>query len=261
MSAMTKTGVESVAQPTASLAKSQVVELRRYRLHPGTRETLINLFDRELVEPQEAVGMNVIGQFRDLDDPNAFVWLRGFRDMDSRAEALRAFYSGPVWATHHQQANGTMINSDNVLLLRPISLEAGFAAPTESRPQSVEPGVQCGTVVATVCHLAPRSDEAFAMFFEHTVRPLLIENSATVLAALVTERSPNTFPSLPVRERETVFVWFSSFSSLPAYETYLALLARSEDWNQVALPEMERRTWRHNEVARLVPTARSLLHG
>src|SRR5690349_12870755 len=74
-------------------AASAIVELRRYRLRPGTRETLIDLFDREFVEPQEAAGMRIIGQFRDLDDPDCFVWLRGFRDMPSRAAALEAFYT------------------------------------------------------------------------------------------------------------------------------------------------------------------------
>lgn len=44
-----------------------VVELRQYTLHPGRRDALIDLFDREFVEPQEAVGMTVLGQFRNLD--------------------------------------------------------------------------------------------------------------------------------------------------------------------------------------------------
>ncbi len=56
-----------------------IVELRQYTLHPGKRDVLIDLFDREFVESQEALGMKVIGQFRDLDNPNRFVWLRGLR--------------------------------------------------------------------------------------------------------------------------------------------------------------------------------------
>ena len=44
--------------------------------------------------------MTVIGQFRDLDNPDSFVWLRGFADMESRRKALGAFYSGPGgWRT------------------------------------------------------------------------------------------------------------------------------------------------------------------
>lgn len=53
-----------------------VIELRRYRLHPGRRDELVALFERECVETREAEGIDLIGQFIDLDDPDRFVWLR-----------------------------------------------------------------------------------------------------------------------------------------------------------------------------------------
>ncbi|WP_406513549.1 hypothetical protein [Streptomyces sp. NBC_00161] len=34
-----------------------IVELRQYTLHPGARDTLIALFEREFVAGQEAAGM------------------------------------------------------------------------------------------------------------------------------------------------------------------------------------------------------------
>ena len=40
-----------------------VLELRQYELHSGQRETLIDLFAREFIEPQEALGMTLIGPF------------------------------------------------------------------------------------------------------------------------------------------------------------------------------------------------------
>src|SRR6476646_230013 len=84
-----------------------IVELRQYTLHPGKRDALIDLF-------------------RDLDNPNRFVWLRGFRDMRSRAQALKNFYGGPVWKAHCEAANATMIDSDNVLLLHPATPTSAF---------------------------------------------------------------------------------------------------------------------------------------
>ena len=77
-----------------------IVELRQYTLHAGGREVLIDLFERAFVEAQEAVRIRVIGTFRDLDDPNRFVWLRGFPDMAARAKSLEAFYSGAAWQAH-----------------------------------------------------------------------------------------------------------------------------------------------------------------
>ncbi len=52
------------------------MELRQYTLHPGRRDELIALFEREVVENQEAAGIDLIGQFVDLDDPARFVLLR-----------------------------------------------------------------------------------------------------------------------------------------------------------------------------------------
>ena len=180
--------------------------------------------------------------------------------MPSRAEALGAFYDGPVWARHLEDANRTMINSDNVLLLRPARHGSGFALP-ERRPEVQARGVPPSLVVATICHLAPRTEEAFADFFAAVLAPQLLAASAKILASFVTERSPNTFPRLPVREGETVFVWFGGFASLASYEEHRMALAGFQAWTADALPEMDRRIWRRNEVLRLAPTSRSLVRG
>jgi quinol monooxygenase YgiN len=66
-------------------------------LKSGTRDALIKLFQRELTETQEATGIVVIGQFRDLNNPDRFVWLCGFSNMATHATALQEFYRGPVW--------------------------------------------------------------------------------------------------------------------------------------------------------------------
>src|SRR5712692_9975990 len=101
---------ENTASAPARRFCSPIVELRQYTLHPGQRDVLIDLFEREFVESQEVLGMRVIGIFRDLDDPNRFVWLRGYSDMLIRAEALKAFYiDGSVWKAHREAANATMI--------------------------------------------------------------------------------------------------------------------------------------------------------
>jgi hypothetical protein len=104
-----------------------VIELRQYTLRPGRREVLIDLFDREFVETQEASGMTIVAQFRDIDRPDVFTWIRGFPDMPSRAKALESFYFGPVWARHREAANATMISSDNVRLMHPARSGSGFA--------------------------------------------------------------------------------------------------------------------------------------
>src|ERR1700733_10215535 len=103
-----------------------VVELRQYTLHPGRREPFIELFDGTFADPLDATGMTVIGQFRDLDRPDRFVWLRGFQDMSSRAKELAAFYDSELWHAHRNEANASIDDSDNVLLLVPASRALRF---------------------------------------------------------------------------------------------------------------------------------------
>ncbi len=236
-----------------------VVELRQYTLHPGKRDVLIDLFDREFIESQEAVGMVIIGQFRDLDDPNRFVWLRGFRDMPSRAQALKDFYGGPVWKAHREAANATMIDSDNVLLLRPARAESEFSLEKSKRPPLGADKIPQGLVVATIYYFDAPAGEGFVDFFEQVLKPVLIDAGASILGYFVTESSANNFPALPVREGENVFVWFSSFQDQAAYERYVAALTRSPHWGGEISEELARRLKRHPEILKLSPTARSLL--
>ena len=183
-----------------------IVELRQYALHPDARERLIALFDREFIETQEAVGMRVIGQFRDLDSPDSFVWFRGFSDMEARKAALTSFYGGPVWAEHCEEANGTMVDSDDVLLLRPANRHAGFKLGDYLRPQPKEVTSEPGHFALTVYHLKLAAEDGFLDLFARKVLPQISTLGATNIATLVTEASANTLPRLPVREGEKVLV-------------------------------------------------------
>jgi NIPSNAP len=185
-----------------------VVELRQYRLRPGKREVLIELFEREFIESQEAVGIEVIGQFRDLDRADRFVWLRGFPDMERRRDALAAFYGGPVWKLNGQAANATMIDSDDVLLLRPLPTASGTSGFGAQPPRpALGAQVPASRVLATICSLdGPVETDLVG----RTLLPALASTEAPPLAAFMDEPSPNTFAALPVRAGEHVAVWIQS---------------------------------------------------
>ncbi len=230
-----------------------VLELRQYTLHPGQRDVLIELFEREFVESQEAVGMDLVGTFRDLDRPDRFVWIRGFRDMPSRAAALQAFYGGPVWVAHREAANATMIDSDNVLLLRPAGA-ACFPKPSRQREPIGTPVRPQSRVVATLHAFAAPVDDAFRRFFDDELAPALTDAGLSPIARLETESSENTFPRLPVRTGEHVFVWFARFDDAGALRVAEARLAASPRWTA-----LKARINASTERLVLEPTARSLL--
>lgn len=238
-----------------------VVELRQYALHPGQRETLITLFESELLETQEAVGIRVIAQFRDIDRPDVFTWLRGFSNMPTRAAALRAFYEGPVWAAHRDAANRTMIDSDNVRLLRPARPGSGFVLDRAERPAPESTVVGEELIVCTICTLTATAAATFADEFERTIAPIITANGAPPLAVFETEPSVNTFPRLPVREGEHAFVWFARFSDLAAHHRHIEALEGSRAWRESVRPMLDRQLQAPMETLRLTPTAHSRLAG
>jgi hypothetical protein len=199
--------------------------------------------------------MSVLGQFRDLDDPDSFVWLRGFDDMRTREQALRAFYGGPVWKQHSRAANATMIDADNVLLLRPLS---GLVL-SDGRPVRGSTGSGAGLLAITIYSLR-ESTEGFPGFFEQELEPSLGRAGISVLATYVTEHSANTFPALPVREGEDVFVWLAMFADEDDHARSMSVLERTTGWRDVVLPALGGYLDRLVETLRLTPTARSLLH-
>ena len=227
----------------------RVLELRQYTLHPGQRDVLVSLFEREFVESQEALGMRLVGQFRDVDHPRRFVWLRGFTDMESRREALAAFYGGAVWKTHRAAANATMQDSSDVLLLRPVG--GGFAPPRAPRPAVGAAAPTAGLVVVTLYFRDAPVDDALLRLYAQEVEPLRRALGAQPLALLQTEPARNTFPALPVREGEQVLVAVERFESAAAYRTFEKQLARQ--------PTLRRALRAAPQVLRLEPTARSLL--
>ncbi|MFI8850026.1 NIPSNAP family protein [Streptomyces sp. 891-h] len=242
--------------PTNPADGLAVIELRQYTLRSGKRDELIELFDREFVETQEEAGMVVLGQFRDLDDPDRFVWLRGFRDMAVRHQALTAFYGGPAWAEHGPQANATMLDSDDVLLLRPLSEESGFAVSPSERRQAGAPGPD-RFVSATVWSFPPGRHDGIALIRDGLL-PLLHKTGPEPLAALTSETAHNTFPRLPVRTGENVAVVLTSYPDESAYRRHLADVLAHPLAHEV-LPGIERERTTAPRTLRLAPTGRSLI--
>jgi len=247
---------DSVVSAGSRAIFSPVVELRQYTLHPGKRDALIDVFDNHLVEPQEETGMKVIGQFRDLDRPDRFVWMRGFDDMESRWASLAAFYGGPVWAEHKDAANATMISSDDVLLLAPAWPGSAFdlAGAERGRRDPADTIVTAG-----IFHIEPAGEADFVELFRNEAAPLLADLGAPLLAAFVTEHAENSFPRLPVRAGENVLVTFFRFADPAAHARYETALADSAAWQGDLLPRLQRHFSRQPETLRLARTERSLL--
>jgi hypothetical protein len=200
-----------------------VIELRRYTIKEGRRDDFARYFETWFPEAFQQLGALALGQFTEPDAPDKFTWMRAFRDMDARAAANAGFYYGPVWKEHREQLNALMVDSDDVLLLRP--LDPDHAVPLLPAVDPLrEPGGAQGIVVAQVFPLKAGSTDAFA----RAAAPCFARYRAAGARAaglLVTLDAPNNFPQLPVRTDGPHLVWLGLFDSLDAVDTRLRPLA------------------------------------
>ena len=202
--------------------------------------------------------MRVVGQFRARHDPDRFVWLRCFESMETRLAALEEFYGGSVWSEHRLAANATMIDSSDVLLLRAVDGACDALLTAGDRPDQDDPALDGGLVAAVIAPL--RSDASTARALELAGAVAAAASGAlgadAWLGALVSERSANTFPRLPVREGENVLVWLARFRDASHLR---AARGRSRPWTRRLAPVLRGELAGVERVLELEPTRRSFL--
>jgi len=199
--------------------KFPVIEFRRYTLVEGGQSAFARYFETLFPEAFQQLGAIALGQFTENGNPNSFLWLRGFASWEQRAVANAAFYYGPVWKEHKATLNGLMIDSDNVLLLRPLHPVSGVPLLPAVDPVLEPEGAQ-GEAAALLCTVRPGQLERFA----ELAAPAFAawhEAGWHNAATLVTLDMPNNFPQLPVRGDGPHLVWLGAAapgSTPPAWE-------------------------------------------
>jgi hypothetical protein len=93
-----------------------IVEVRSYRIKPGKRDEFINLFETRAVPAQRTYGINVIGPFLDVENPNKFVFLRSFPSLEERDRMKEAFYGSELWKNELEELAMPLLDSYDVIL-------------------------------------------------------------------------------------------------------------------------------------------------
>ncbi len=179
-----------------------IVDLRDYTLTPGCRDRMIEFFEGVALDEQERLGATMLGSFLDADDPNRWVWLRACPDLDARKRILTAFYTdGALWKERRDEVNRWIVDSDNVLLLRPRS---ELAPPAQGDP-----------TVGMYPHLgsAPPAD---ATALDRDVRAAIAAAGGRPLVTFATDPAENNYPRHPIRTGEHGLVWLATFTSYRA---------------------------------------------
>jgi len=181
----------------------QVIELRRYTIKEGEREHFLRYFESYFPESFQQLGAIALGQFREREHPQIFTWLRGFRTLDARAVVNASFYYGPLWKEHRTRMNDLLLDSDDVLLLTPLTPDRGVVVLPAVDVVNESAG---GVAVAQIFAVQKESVQAFAKQAEATFAGYRAAG-AREAGVLVTLDVPNNFPQLPIRTDGPYMVW------------------------------------------------------
>lgn len=173
-----------------------IIDLRDYTLKANTRDQFIERCETVIFPEQKRLGATILGSFRDAENPNGVVWLRAMPDMDARKRIMTAFYAkGEVWKANRKEVNSWIVDSDNVLLVKPIS-------------EIVTSPSQNSVVVMYTC----LRQKPFTVDEElDDVSKAISDAGGRLLVKLATDPCENNYPLHPIRRDEFGCVVFASF--------------------------------------------------
>lgn len=230
-----------------------VIEFRRYTIKSGQRDAFARYFDTLFPEAFQQLGAIAVGEFLERDKADGFTWIRAFKTIEDRAIVNSSFYFGPVWKEHKATLNALIVDSDNVLLMRPLDEEGGFAVLPAVDPVR-ETSVRRGVVLAQLFRSTPdglaelthRVGDAFARYRSVGAREA---------GVFVTLDVPNNFPQLPIRTDGPYLLWLGV--SAPDALAEERLLAQMKECGQALIKAGLVRE--PPEIIVLAPTPRSRL--
>ncbi|HXZ13308.1 MAG TPA: NIPSNAP family protein [Candidatus Sulfotelmatobacter sp.] len=79
-----------------------IIEMRTYRIKPGRRAELVELFREKGIPAHRKIGMTILGPFLSIEDPDVFFFMRGFPDEASRGPMKAKFYESELWKTEFE---------------------------------------------------------------------------------------------------------------------------------------------------------------
>jgi hypothetical protein len=196
---------KSLMEHNPRLSDFGVIEFRRYVIKEGKRPTFIQYFDTYFPEAFQQLGSIVAGSLSERQNPSGFIWIRGFHTIDDRALLNGFFYYGSVWDENRKTMNDLIENTDNVMLLRPLSPEREIPILPAVDPVAEPNGAQ-GVVVAEIFAVKPNSVEDFVRQAE-SVFASYRSTGAREAGLLVTLDVKNNFPQLPFRTDGPFLIW------------------------------------------------------
>ena len=117
----------------------RLVEIRSYKLKPGSGARFHQLVCEESMPLLRAANVEVVAFGPSLHDPDAYFLVRAYDNIDHRRDSQEAFYSSDAWRNGLRQSIVELIEADQDVVLW-LSLQA-----VDAMRDPVDGTVPCAT--------------------------------------------------------------------------------------------------------------------
>lgn len=93
-------------------------ELRFYPIYPGKMNEWLKQMKDVVIPYQASMGMDFVGSFISLDNPDEYIWIRRFENDEERKRIYRAMYENDVWIKEIAPKNEEMVDRENIRVIR-----------------------------------------------------------------------------------------------------------------------------------------------
>lgn len=216
-----KRTTEETAFPSTGYEKISVIELRNYLLKGGKRDAFINYFERHFISSQEERKGFPLGQYTINDEPERFLWIRGFYDIKNRSTFLPEFYYSDFWKEHRNTANAMLANNDFVHLLHPLILNHHTLVTG-----AIDRGLlnSYNRLAVVEFYTANGKQNRLKQLFAEAYIPLLRSCGITDFTVWESELIENDFPVLPVFQDKNLLVTITFYKDEQVYQEKMELL-------------------------------------
>jgi len=94
-----------------------IIEMRTYKTKPGKRSQFLEIFRSKSIPAHTEIGMEILGPFLSVEDPNTFFFMRGFPDLLSREPMKAKFYEGELWKSELENVLLPMLENYEVVVV------------------------------------------------------------------------------------------------------------------------------------------------
>jgi hypothetical protein len=99
------------------IIEMRTCEMRTYNTKPGKHAEFVEIFRSKSIPAPTEIGMKILGPFLSTEDPDTFVFMRGFPDRASREPMKAKFYEGDLSKSELENTLLPMLESYEVVLV------------------------------------------------------------------------------------------------------------------------------------------------